>query len=130
MALIEQDELESMAQIDLLLSSEVLAAVIIGNHQPAICSWPCEFPLLHQERKILLQGFLINFGQKKAGTATSKKCIDKEFDPLTYAFSVIEGLQQAMVSNSSRKFFNARREVAKENGITWHAFRKGSGQST
>ena len=149
-ALLEPEELELLAQADFLLSPEVLAAVVISTQKPNVGTWPCSgvmFPAIHQDSKVLFRGFLIDFGKKLATTATAKKCIEMQFaevsvltaelrqeyildwntvcrNPLKYTFSVIDGLQNAVVSSWSRKYFQGRREVAKEQATTWHAFMK------
>ena len=151
-ALLEQDELEAMAKVELLLSPEVLAAVTIGTQQPSVGAWTgsCSsvtFPALHQDSKVLFRGFLTNFGRKHATMATAKKSINMQFDevavltvelrqeyildwasvcrnPLKYVFSVVESLQNATVSNWSRKYFHGRKEVPREQATTWHAFLK------
>ena len=149
-ALLDFDELEAMAQVDILLSPEALAAVVIGTHQPTVGTWPCAsitFPAMRQDHKVLFRGFLTNFGKKQATTATAKKTIELQLEdvaivtvelrqeyildwatvcrnPLKYVYSVIDGLQNATVSNWSRKFFRGRKEVPKEEAQTWHAFLK------
>ena len=40
-------------------------------------------------------------------------------NPLKYVFSVVDGLQNATVSNWSRKFFQGRKEVQKEQAATF-----------
>ena len=149
-ALLEQEELQSLAQVDVLLSPEVLAAVVIANQKPEVGAWPSEsvmFPANYQGGKALFRGFLVNFGKKHATTATAKRCINMHFEdvaivtveirqeyvqdwaqvcknPLKYVFAAIDGLQPILVANWSRRFFQGRREAPKEAATTWHAFVK------
>ena len=149
-ALLDMDEVEAIAQVDILLSPDALAAVVISTHEPTVGTWPCvsiTFPAMHQDNKVLFRGFLTNFGKKQAMTASVKKSIQLQLDdvaivtvelrqeyildwaavcrnPLKYVFFVIDGLQNAAVSNWSRRFFRGRKEVQKEDAQTWHAFLK------
>ena len=149
-ALLEVDELESLALVDVLLSAEVLAAIVIGATAPAVGAWkaePITFPAVHADGKVLLRGYLVNFGRKHAVVSSAQKCINMEFqevavltielrqeyvsdwaqalrNPLKYSFSLVDGLQQSLVANWSRRFFHGRREVPKESATTRHAFLK------
>ena len=149
-ALLEIDELESLAKVDVLLSAEVLAAIVIGATSPAVGAWkaePITFPAVHADGKVLLRSYLVNFGRKHAVVAPAQKSINMEFqevavvtielrqeyvsdwaqaarNPLKYSFSVVDGLQQSLVANWSRRFFHGRREAPKESATTWHAFLK------
>ena len=149
-AMVDQEEIESMAAVESLLSEDELGAVMVGTVQPAVGSLSCRqitFPALTENNKVLLRGFLIDFGSRQVVVAAPKHSINiqvndvailsvelrKEYvqdwtqaakNPMKYVWAAIDGLQKATVASWSRKFFQGRRESSPEHATSWHAFIK------
>ena len=149
-SLLEEEEVQSLAGPGILLSAGCLAAIVITAQCPRVGTLVTKaitFPAVHEDNKVLLRGFAVNFGQQPVCVANAKHCIDLDVadvsvvtlelrkeclmdwhtackNPLKYSYTVVEGLQRAAVSTWSRKFFSGRKEVSKEEATSWHAFAK------
>ena len=149
-ALVGVDEVQTYASANLYLSEDELAAVVISPRAPESGSMPSQaisFAAMHGDHKVLLRGFIINFGQKAAktreaahrvnlqltDTVTLALEIRKEFqanwdavtrNPLRFVWNSIDGLQRATTATWSRRFFSGRKECGADIASTWHMFAK------
>ena len=151
-AIVTLKDAETYAAASILLSDEELAGVVAGATQPVTGQLRCEeiaFPAISAGTKILLRGYLVQFGAKHAKakplqhriqvempeTTTVAVEIRKEFlnsddwdracqNPLRYATTAISGLQAAMVSSWAKKFFEERRPADPSRATSWHCFCK------
>ena len=116
---------------------------MVGQHR---CS-QITLPAMHQDSKILIRGFLINYGEREAFVKQIQHTVDinakdtavlaveirREFvgeweavskNPLRYAFTAIDGLQAATVTTWARRFYEGRQSSKPESASTWHTFAK------
>ena len=154
-ALSSTEEAQTFATANYLLSEEELGAVVVAPQQPKTGSLECReisFPAMHGEDKVLLKGFLIDFGQKRVRTKEAVHRVDLEpqntttmaievrreyqqnwdnvaKNPMRFVWSCIDGLQRNVVSTWSRKFFSGRRESKPDVASTWHMFLKVPGDA-
>ena len=154
-ALSSTEEVQTFATANYLLSEEELGAVVVAPQQPKTGSLECReisFPAMHGEDKVLLKGFLIDFGQKRVRTKEAVHRVDLEpqntttmaievrreyqqnwdnvaKNPMRFVWSCIDGLQRNVVSTWSRKFFSGRRESKPDVASTWHMFLKVPGDA-
>ena len=80
-ALSSTEKVQTFATANYLLSEEELGAVVVAPQQPKTGSLECReisFPATHGEDKVLLEGFLIEFGQKRVRTKEAVHRIDLE----------------------------------------------------
>ncbi|CAE7685124.1 petJ, partial [Symbiodinium sp. CCMP2456] len=149
-ALLNVEETQTHASANYLLSEEELAAVVVSPTPPATGQMPCRpisFAAMHGDQKVLLRGYVVDFGQKQAklkeaihrvtveleNMATIAMEVRREYqaswdavtrNPLRYAWSMVDGLQAATATTWSRKYFAGRKEAAAESATTWHCFAK------
>ena len=153
-AILGEKEAETLAKSSVALSEDELAGIVIGVHQPTVGSRKCTaitLPVM-QDCKILIRGFLIDFGARETFTKKVQHAIDitardtaviavevrrefiKEWDmvaqnPLKFVFNAIEGLQAATVTTWARRFYEGRQVGKAETATTWHAFVKVTGNT-
>ena len=151
-AVVTLKDAETYAAASVLLSDEELAGVVAGSVHPSTGQLRCEeiaFMAISMGAKVLLKGYLVQFGAKHAkakplqhrikvdlpATTTVAVEIRKEFlgpddwdkvchNPLRYATAAIAGLQVAMVSSWAKKFFEERRPADSSHATSWHCFCK------
>ncbi|CAE7615332.1 unnamed protein product, partial [Symbiodinium pilosum] len=126
------EEVETLTVFGAAVSADECAAVVLGTTQPNVGSFSCEAITLvaqHSEAgRVLLKGFLVNLGDKTMSVQPDDDIINvspkdtqvitlevaaqycREWpqirgNPLRFAHKTIEGLQSAVTSTWSRKFF-------------------------
>ena len=149
-ALLNVEETQIHASANYLLSEEELAAIVVSPTPPSTGQMPCRpisFAAKHGEQKVLLRGYIVDFGQKPAKLKEAVHRVSVELEematiavevrreyqsswenvtknPLRYVWSVIDGLQPATATTWSRKYFNGRKEATADTATTWHCFAK------
>ena len=149
-ALLDAGEVETIAASERLLSDDPLAGIVVGVHKPLVGKLQCDaitFPAMHGEQKVLLRGFLVNFGSRSVKPQSAKHSIDlqiqdvsvvaieirREFtgqweqiclNPLKHAFNAIDGLQKATISTWAKRYFAGRKPSTPADATTWHGFLK------
>ena len=138
-ALLSTEETRIHAEANYLLSEEELAAVVVSPSPPSTGQMPCKpisFTAMHGDQKVLLRGYIVDFGQKPARMKESAHRVTVELEdmvtialeirreyqtawepitqnPLRFAWATIDGLQQATATTWSRKYFSGRRMRAR-----------------
>ena len=80
-ALLDVAEAETIASTDTLLSDDPLAAVVVGVQRPDVGKLPCSevtFPAMHGDQKVLLRGFLVNYGARLVKPQAARHSIDMQ----------------------------------------------------
>ena len=149
-ALLSTEETRIHAEANYLLSEEELAAVVVSPSPPSTGQMPCKpisFTAMHGDQKVLLRGYIVDFGQKPARMKESAHRVTVELEdmvtialeirreyqtawepitknPLRFAWATIDGLQQATATTRSRKYFSGRKDASPDTATTWHCFVK------
>ena len=154
-AILNEKDAETLAKSDAPLSEDELAGIVIGLQQPVVGARRCSqitLPAMHYDSKILIRGFLIDFGGRETfakqvqhnieidakETAVMAIELRREFasdwdaissNPLKAAFGAIDGLQKAIVTTWARRFYEGRQPGPPAKATTWHAFAKVCGSA-
>ena len=145
------EEVETLTVFGAAVSADECAAVVLGTTQPNVGSFSCEaitFVAQHSEAgRVLLKGFLVNLGDKTTSVQPDDDIINvspkdtqvitlevaaqycREWpqirgNPLRFAYKTIEGLQSAVTSTWSRKFFQDKVACGSDVATSYHAFAK------
>ena len=148
-ALVSVLDTEVFARIHGVSSEDEMVAIVIATETPQVGQLICEaltFPAWHKKSKVLVRGFIVQFGKALAKTkpimqhfslaADNQTVVSVELrreyckiwenvsnNPLRHVLDSISGLQGAMKGSWSRRFFRGRAPVeSPDTAETWHAF--------
>ncbi|CAE7348164.1 hypothetical protein AK812_SmicGene2884 [Symbiodinium microadriaticum] len=149
--LMTSEQVEMLTSFGTALSDQECAAVVIGTISPQVGAFSCEEITVvaqHSEAgRVLLKGFLVNLGDKQLRIQPDDDIISvapkntevvtvevveqycREWssirnNPLRFAFKSIDGLQAAVTSSWSRRFFKNKVACSPDEATSFHAFAK------
>ena len=150
-SLMTPTKVETLSITGSFLSSHECAAITASPIEPKVAPFKAEhitFLAEHSDAgKMLLRGYLVNFGEKRIKTRTPANTIhiaeqnamvvtievvrqhvtdwqQVTENPLKFAWRSIEGLQRRLLTTWSRKYFYHKKPATAHMATTWHAFGK------
>ena len=149
--LMNAQKAEALASIGTALSSDECSAIVVSTQEPRVAPFEAlaiSFVAIHNNSdKVLLKGYLINYGEKKVTVRKHAHVIDvaeqracvisieivRDYisdwpqvanNPLRYAWQQIEFLQKNLLTTWTRKYWNNKKPSSPGDARTWHCFGK------
>ena len=149
--LMSAQKAETLASVGTAMSAYECAAIVVATHEPKVSpftSLDVSFVAIHNGcDKVLLRGYLINYGERKVSVRRHAHVIDvaeqqacvisieivRDYtddwsqvpsNPLRFAWQQIDFLQKNLLTTWTRKFWSNKKPARPGDAKTWHCFGK------